>query len=180
MNRSAPRCYVIKGTSGSGKSTLAQRLSPLLELPVVDLDLLFHGPDGNVPSGDAFRATVASVLDGIPHGWIVDGNHDGYLGDLVIGRAEMIIWLDLPLGLKFVRLFRRSLHRIVRRVDLGNGFRETWRSQFASRDSIFADLVSKHRRHRRIWPNRFADDPRLVRLRSDCEIERWLDGSKVW
>lgn len=167
---------MIKGTSGSGKSTVAKHLATRLDLPMVGLDSLHHGPNWTALSTEEFRTEVNSVLGGMSDGWVVDGNYDSKLGDTVLDRADIIVWLDLPLLVKFVRVLKRSLHRIFHRVDLGYGNRETWRSQFASRDSIFMELVRKHRRHRQIWPSRFANDPRVVRLRSEREIAGWIES----
>ncbi len=39
-----PRRIVVAGTSGSGKTTLARRVGPVLDVPHVEIDALFHGP----------------------------------------------------------------------------------------------------------------------------------------
>jgi hypothetical protein len=111
-----------------------------------------------------------------PRGWVVDGNYDVKLGETVVGAADVVVWLDLPLPVTLRRLWLRTLHRIRNRVELWGGNRETWRDQFASRHSIFVWAVHTHLRHRRQWPARFGQDPRLVRLRSDAEARRWLDA----
>jgi hypothetical protein len=59
-------------------------------------------------------------------------------------------------------------------VELWGGNRETWRSQFAGRHSVFVMALRAHLRHRREWPARFGGDPRLVRLRSDAAARRLL------
>jgi hypothetical protein len=107
---------------------------------------------------------------------VIDGNYDSKLGDTVLGAADTIVWLDIPLWFSYPRMVRRTLHRIRHDVELWNGNRETWRDQFASRESIFYWTLRSHLRHRRTWPARFRDDPRLVRLRSDAEARRWLES----
>lgn len=59
--------------------------------------------------------------------------------------------------------------------ELWNGNKETWRGWIADRDALFPYLVKSHRRQRREWPARFAGDPRVVRLRSDDEVRRWVE-----
>ncbi len=170
-----PRTIVVKGTSSAGKSTFAAELARRLALPHIELDALHHGPNWSEPTADAFRARVREAVAAAPDGWVIDGNYDSKLGETVIGAAEVIVWLDLPLGVKLHRLWRRTLHRIRTDVELWNGNRETWRGTFASRDSLFVWLLRTHISHRREWPTRFNGDPRLVRLRSDAEARRWLD-----
>jgi adenylate kinase family enzyme len=35
---------LIAGTAGAGKSTLARRIAAALDIPHVEIDALFHGP----------------------------------------------------------------------------------------------------------------------------------------
>lgn len=170
-----PRRISIKGTSGAGKTTLGAALAHRLGVPYIELDALHHGPNWSQPTAEEFRARVREVMAGLPDGWVIDGNYDTKLGETVTGEADTIVWLDLPLVLKVYRVFRRSQYRIRHDVELWNGNKESWREQFASRDSLFPYLISAHRRHRREWPERFGGDPRLIRLRSDAEVRRWLE-----
>ncbi|MDP9469963.1 MAG: adenylate kinase [Chloroflexota bacterium] len=172
---SVPRKIVVKGTSGAGKSTFAAEVARRLSLPHVELDALHHGPNWREPTAEAFRARVRDLMATAPDGWVIDGNYDSKLGDTVVGGAEAIIWLDLPFWVKLRRLWRRTVHRIRAGVELWNGNRETWREAVFGRDSLFLWLIRTHVRHRREWPARFKEDPRLVRLRSDAEARRWLD-----
>ncbi len=170
-----PRRISIKGTSGAGKTTLGAALAHRLGVPYIELDALHHGPNWSQPTAEEFRARVREVMAGLPDGWVIDGNYDTKLGETVTGEADTIVWLDLPLPLKMHRVVRRTLHRIRNDVELWNGNRETWRNMFVSRDSLLPYMVRAHRRHRRVWPERFGGDPRLIRLRSDAEVRRWLE-----
>jgi adenylate kinase family enzyme len=165
----------VKGTSGSGKSTVALALARRLGIAYIELDALHHGPNWSEPTAEEFRVRVGEVMESAPGGWVIDGNYDSKLGDLVVDEADTIVWLNLPLSVTFPRVVRRSVHRIRNDVELWNGNRETWRDQLASRDSIFLWMVKSHVRQRRQWPKRFHDDSRLVRLRSQDEIARWLE-----
>ena len=171
-----PRRIAVKGTSGVGKSTFSADLASRLGLDLIELDALHHGPNWSAPEVDVFRARVRAAMDAAPNGWVIDGNYDTKLGDTVLGAADTIVWLDFPLWITFPRLWRRTMHRIRNEVELWNGNRETWRDQFASRETIFFWSVRSHIEHRRNWPARFGGDPRLVRLRSVAEAERWLDA----
>lgn len=174
-----PRRINVRGASGVGKSTFSAELARRLDLTHVELDALHHGPNWSEPTSEEFRARVCTAMEDAPRGWVIDGSYDAKLGDTVVAAADTIIWLDLPLRITFPRLWRRTLHRIRHNVELWNGNRETWRDQFASRESIFYWTVRAHRRHRREWPVRFGNDPRLVRLGSDAEARRWLDEQSM-
>lgn len=170
-----PRRISVKGSSGSGKSTVAAELASRLGLTYIELDALHHGPNWSEPTAEEFRAIVRQAMDVAPGGWVVDGNYDSKVGDLVVDEADTIVWLDLPLSVKWPRVWRRTMHRIRNRVELWNGNRETWRGAFASGDTILLWVLRSHIRHRRTWPDRFEGDGRLVRLRTEDEVRRWLE-----
>ncbi len=146
MNR-----IVIVGTTGSGKTTLGGRLAAALGYPHIDLDALHWGPGWTPTPTDPFRARVSDALEG-PY-WVVAGNY-GKTRDIVWARADTLVWLDYPLALTLTRLFRRTIRRIVTREELWSGNRETWRAQFASRDSLFLFALQTHQRRR----NEFTAD----------------------
>jgi shikimate kinase len=166
------RRVLIKGNSGAGKSTLAARLAGRLGVPHVELDALHHGPNWQEASPNALRAAVGAALDD-ERGWVVDGNYDSKLGTLLLDRAEVVVWLDLPLKLTLQRLVRRTSQRWVGRQVLWNGNRETLGGAFWGRDALFAWAVRSHFRARREWPALLAERP-LVRLRTPQEVEAWF------
>ena len=162
----------VRGTSGSGKTTFAGELARRLAVPHIELDALHHGPNWSEPTLEEFRERVAPLL--AREGWVIDGNYEGKLGDLVTREADTVVWLDLPLRLVLPRLWRRTVHRIRNDVELWNGNRETWRGAFWGRDSLFGWAVRSHFRRRRELPRQVRPE-RLVRLRSEEEIARWLE-----
>jgi hypothetical protein len=117
-------------------------------------------------------------MDAAPDGWVIDGNYEVKLGDTLIGAADTIVWLDLPLGVKLGRVWRRTTHRIRDDVELWNGNKETWKNVLWGRESLFAWMVRGHFRHRRDWPRRYGGDPRFVRLRSVAEARNWLEAQE--
>jgi len=166
----------VKGTPGSGKSTFAAELARRLRLVHVELDALHWEPDWTHPSDEEFRRGVHEAMAAAAEGWVIDGNYDSKLDELVLREADTIVWLDLPFRLKLGRLWRRTIERIHNDLELWSGNRESWREAFASRDSIFVWLIRTHVRHRREWPRQFGGDARLVRLRSIGEARRWLEA----
>lgn len=104
-------------------------------MPFHELDALNHGPAWAEATPEELRARVEPLVAG--DAWVIDGTYRGKLGDLVLHRADVVVWLDLPLRIWLPRLLRRTVRRIVRREELWNGNRETWRGAFwaASRSS---------------------------------------------
>jgi adenylate kinase family enzyme len=169
----------VKGTSGSGKSTFARELAGRVDVPYVELDALHHGPNWSEPTDEEFQARVGDAIAAAAGGWVIDGNYEAKLGNTVIGAADTIVWLDLPLWLKVRRLWARTTRRIRDDVELWSGNRESWRGAFWGRDALFWWMLRGHFRHRREWPRLYGDDPRFVRLRSVEEAERWLEAQTV-
>lgn len=166
-----PRRILVKGTSGSGKSTLGRALARHLDVPFVELDALHHGPNWTPASAAELQASVSALLDD-SRGWVVDGNYDSKLGSLLLDRAELIVWLDLPLRTVLWRLAQRTTRRVLMRESLWSGNRETLRGVLWGRDALFAWAVKTHFRHRRSWPSKLAGRD-FARLKTPREVERW-------
>ncbi len=167
---------VVVGVSGNGKTTLGRRLAEKLGVPFTELDALMHQPGWVQAKTEKFRRDVEAVMDR-SEGWVLDGMYQGQLGDLVLGRADTLVWLDQPLPLVLRRLVKRTVKDIVTRRDLFNGNRQTWRYAFFMRDSLFSFAIRSHFKRRREWPAGIGAPPSLevVRLRSPREVERWLE-----
>ena len=170
-----PRRINVVGTSGNGKTTFSRALAARLGLPYLELDALNHGPNWTEASDEDFRRAVEAAMD--REGWVVDGNYGRKLGDLVLRRADTVVWLDQPLPLVLWRLWLRTVGRIVRREELWNGNRESWRGAFWGRDSLFAWTIRAHFRNRRRLPEQLAAVGGLsvFRLRSRLQVRRFLE-----
>jgi adenylate kinase family enzyme len=169
------RRVAVIGASCSAKTTLARELAARLDLPHVQLDALDHGPGWTEATAEERQAPVEAALAQHADGWVVDGNYERQIGDLVVGKADTVIWLDLPLALILWGLTRRTAGRVVRRTELWNGNRETLRNALLARESLFVWTIGSHGRHRRHQPGRLARiDADAVHLRSPGEVVRWL------
>ena len=173
------RRIAVIGVSGNGKTTFARRLAATLDVPYTELDALNHGPGWVEADARELRRDVERVMDA-SDGWVLDGSYMGKLGDLILQRADTIVWLDQPLPLVVRRLVTRAARDIVTKRDLFNGNRQTWRAAFWGRDSLVGFAIRQHFRRRRVWPARFARVPGLevVRLRSPREVEAWLERQR--
>jgi len=166
------RRIVIRGGSGAGKTTLARLLARHLNVPHVELDALHHGPNWSSASAAEMQASVRAALDDA-RGWIVDGNYDQKLSELVLERAELVLWLDLPLRTKMLRLLGRTATRWWHDEELWNGNRENLKTAFWGLDALFPYALRSHFFHRQRWPELFRGRP-VLRLRSAREVDEWL------
>ncbi len=85
---------MILGSSGAGKSTFAARLAALSGLPNVSLDAIYWQPGWKAPERAIFDRQVEDVARA--ERWIIDGNYLSHGVASRLGRADTLIWFDLP------------------------------------------------------------------------------------
>jgi adenylate kinase family enzyme len=169
----------VVGISGSGKSTLAERIAAALGVPRLELDAVnWHAPGWQPIGREPFREAVERFTAG--EAWVVDGNYSSMVQDIVWGRADTVVWLDLSRPVVMWQLVRRTLSRLVRRTELWNGNRERWRSLLSADDSIIHYAWTHHGPTRRRYTAAFADPAwahlRLIRLCTRAAVRRFLDA----
>ena len=116
------KAHVI-GIPGSGKSTLARTLAERYGIVNIDLDDVVYGP-----YGERSAREIARLLEEIrsASGWITEGAYgEEWLRDH-LAHADVVVWLDLPLGTCLARILTRHL-----RAELGGdnphpGWRRLW------------------------------------------------------
>jgi adenylate kinase family enzyme len=167
----------VVGTSGSGKSTVARELAAILDVPHLELDSVFHQPDWVPLPPEEFRRTVAATIAG--DDWVIDGNYST-VRPLVWGRADTVVWLDLPKRTVMRQLVWRTLRRVAGRQKLWNGNRERWRNFFSWNPevSVISWAWHKHGEYRARYGTA-AKDPAnahltFVRLSSRRDVARFL------
>ncbi|MEP6812092.1 MAG: adenylate kinase [Actinomycetota bacterium] len=161
----------ITGPSASGKTTLAAELARTAGIRHVELDALYHGPNWEPCSLDVLRERVSAATEG--DGWVTDSTYHTLLGDVVVARADVLVWLDLPVRLVMWRLLRRTHMRNRDNVELWNGNLEPgWRE--SSRYLIWPALRRSFE-NRRAFPARYAD-VNVLRLRSDAEVRAFVQS----
>ncbi len=172
----------IYGPSGSGKSTLARALGKKLNLPVVELDAIFHAhPNWVDLDSEEFRDRVSALLQEHPGGWVMDGNY-AIVRDLILTQADTAIWLRLPFHTVYPRLAWRTITRSITGGELWNGNRESLRQTFLTSDSMLWWGIKSWRPTARKTEEALATIPhhaRVIVLRSAKQVDRLIAVSRV-
>jgi len=140
----------------------------------VELDALWHGPNWESCGPEELHRRVSAATEG--DGWISDGTYHAIIGDLVLERAETVVWLDLPVARVMWRLVRRSWVRKRDKVELWHGnFEAPWLEQIRW---LFWPSFKRVFENRRRMPERLARHPHLDvhRLRSDAEVDAFVQS----
>jgi len=135
---------MIIGGAGSGKSTAAQMIGKKLGLPVYHMDREVYWLPGWVEreKSDQLRQVERLVAH---DAWVIEGNSSSTFA-LREARADLLIWLDIPLALRVFRVIRRSLmQRGQSRPDMTDGCEERLRML----PGFLHFILSTHRSSRR-------------------------------
>jgi adenylate kinase family enzyme len=165
------RRVMIIGQPGAGKSTLARELGAITRLPVFHIDHIHYDRGWAERPGSEKDRLVAEVH--AREAWIFEGGRSSSWGER-LARADTLIWLDLPLGVRLLRVLRRTARYWGRvRPDLPEGCRERldpaflryiWTTRLSGREkmaALFEGAPAGKARHR---------------LASAAEVRAYLDG----
>jgi hypothetical protein len=105
-----------------------------------------------------------------------DGAYGSKIGDVVLSRADTVVWLDLPIRVWLPRLVWRTLRRVITREELYNRNRESLWAHLTERPTLVGWAWRKHFENRRLLAARVAAhaNARLVRLRSAREASCFI------
>jgi len=118
---------MITGGPGSGKSMLAVALGEKTGLPVFHMDKIHYRP-GWVERSRAEKDQLTHEIHVRDH-WILEGGHSNTFAERV-ARSDTFLWLDVPVGLRTIRVLRRSLRYYGQsRPDLPEGCPERFNRQ---------------------------------------------------
>ena len=168
----------VMGTSGSGKSTVGLRLAEAFGAPHVELDAINWLPGWTERDHEGFRALVAEATAGDRR--VVSGNYLSRMHDILWGRADTVIWLDLPLHLTIYRQLTRSWRRWRSNELLWGTNYERFFPQLKVWDpnSLPGFAIRNRPKQRRMLIEAMADPRwahiRFVRLTSQREIDRFV------
>lgn len=140
---------MIVGGPGSGKSTLARELGARAGLPVYHMDHIHWKPDWQ-PRDLSEKIPMARTLEA-RNRWIIEGSLSATY-DSRAARADTLIWLDFPVGVRLWRVTWRTFVYWGRtRPDLPAGCVEGLHGETAAF-------------YRWIWQTRHSHKRRLRRL----------------
>lgn len=143
---------MIVGGSGSGKSTLARAVGDITGLPIYHMDRI-HWQAGWKPRATKERLPMALAIEN-SDAWIFEGGFSKTY-DHRAQRADSLLWIDLPVGLRMWRVTKRLFqHWGHNRPDMADGCKET----------IHAETLTFYRW---IWDTRHSHRDRLKRLIDD-------------
>ena len=168
------RRILIAGVSGVGKSTLALRVAEATGHPYTEIDSLYHGPSWTPRAEfvDEVRAYSAAPC------WVTEWQYRP-VRELLLERADTLVWLDLPVRVAMSRVVLRTVRRSRTKQVLWNGNTEPglWHA-ITDPEGIIRWAVKHQRTYRRTVPEAASAHPhlQLVRLRSQSEVEAWLAG----
>lgn len=161
---------MIIGGPGSGKSTLASALGQRFGLPVTHIDQM-QFQAGWVEVDPAVRdAKVRHII--ARSSWIIDGNYSSTIDDRM-ARADTLIWLDIPLWRRLLRVIKRTVRYYGQsRPDLPEGCPERFSADFLHY------ILTTHKRQRRKAADRFASmatKAKGFRLCTSQDVQTFLD-----
>lgn len=170
-----PRRILVAGVSGVGKTTLARRIAGVAGVPHTEIDGLFHGPGWT--RRPEFVEDVRALVAG--PAWVTEWQY-GAVRPLLAGRADLLVWLDLPFAtVTLPRVVARTVRRRLTREVLWNGNVEgpLW-TFFSDREHIVRWALATRGNYRDRVPPLVDEHPGLtvVRLRSPRQVEHWLTG----
>ena len=164
---------MIVGQPGSGKSTLAQAIGKRTGLPVIHIDKI-HWEPGWVERSKAEKTRLCIEAEQGER-WVFEGGHSSTWPSR-LARADMLIWVDRPVGVRLWRVLRRALVGLGRtRPDMADGCPERLRSlpEFVHYIWTTRNIgVAKIEKLTTLAPA----DCRIVHLRSDEDAQAFVDS----
>jgi hypothetical protein len=167
-----PQRIAVIGCSGSGKSTLAAKLAEKLALPFVPTDAAFWTSDWRPIQMESLRDWLDEQTQA--EAWVTDGNFDP-LRDILWARADLVIWLDLPLATNLWRVTSRNIIWWWKGTQIWGGKRMTLANIWGGT----RHAAKTHALKRRTYPKMLAALPpsgAVVRIQSPQALSAWLDS----
>lgn len=140
---------LIIGIVASGKTTLARKLSKLLGIKHYEIDSIVHDDDKKIKRSEDEQKRIFKMINKNDE-WIIEGTlreHLFYLCDM----ADKIIYLDVPLNVRRVRIFIRFIKQLfgIEKCNYKVSFKMLrlmykWTNDFEKSKFAFEDKLFKY------------------------------------
>jgi adenylate kinase family enzyme len=161
----------VFGNAGGGKSTLARRLAELTRLPLYPLDKIqFRDGGGAVPHDEYLKAHAELLRQ---DRWIIDGFGCVASAWERFGKADTLVYIDLPLATHYWWVTKRLVKGVFATPEGWPENSPMWRSTMSS----YRVIGLCHRRLTPRYRQLIADaaaSKRVIQLRSRAEIGAFL------
>jgi hypothetical protein len=102
------------------------KLSKRMNLDCIEVEPFYLEPDGSTAPYEVARARVEAALQS--PSWIVSASNR-IVGDVILPRAEAVIWLDYSFWVRFSRLLKRIFYRLTKSKRSSNKVRNESNTQ---------------------------------------------------
>ena len=165
---------LVIGGPGSGKSTAARMIGAALGLPVYHMDREVFWRPGWVERDKADQLEQVKRI-AAKECWVFEGNNSRSF-HIRGPRADMLIWLDVPLPLRSWRVIRRNIvQRGKARPDMAEGCTERLRMLPGFLWYILRTARSSRRKQAAIFDATAVEKHRFA---SAGEVNRYLETLK--
>ena len=171
----------VIGTSGSGKTTFGRQLAEILNIPFIEMDAIFWGPNWSPLDNDVFFTRLGKALDG-DH-WVLDGNYSRATA-VKWKRVGGVIWIDFSFPRTLCQAVSRAAQRLISKEELwpGTGNRETLPMLFSKESIVLWTITSYRRKRKNIITMMAAQKFRHIqfhRIRSPAETAAYLNAVQI-
>jgi len=166
----------VVGITASGKSTFGRKLAEAINVPFIEMDTIFWGPNWRESPDEEFFKDLEAALS--PPDWVLDGNYSRTT-HIKWKEIDTVIWLDYSFQKTIYQSLSRAIKRAYFKTELwpNTGNYETFGRMF-SKDSIVWWCIKSYskirERYKEIMSNPKYAHIEFVRLRTQEEAEEYI------
>ena len=159
----------------AGKTSLAKAIANKHDLEFIEVDWIHFMPDWQERSDDEVLEIVTGKMDGSEAGWVVD-HHWRSVVSAVLERADTLILINLPWRTLFWMYVKRSIRRSWTGELMAGGNKETWRLNFASREShLLHTIKTRKNDYRARFEPELSEGMAYYLIESLSELNRFYE-----
>lgn len=133
-----------------GKTTLAKAIAQKHGLNLIEIDWIYHKPGWNERSDEEVRLIVQRRIAESENGWVYDGNGRNIV-DMPLAQVDSVVLIQIPWVRTLWAYIKRGIRRSWTGEEIAGGNKETFRLNFASRESHLWHTFRTRRRDYRGW-----------------------------